>query len=159
MRPIHVRDPDEMPWVVGVPLLPWRPRWRGPGRPDPTDTSDAVVDGSGRLGLDLGGELVGALFDDGPWVLVAVVAAVIVLPFVVFGFALALEVAVVLLVAIGVLTARILLRRPFAVVAVAADGRRRQWHVRGLGAARAWAPEAAETIRTGVEAIPPTRRG
>lgn len=156
MQPIHVRDPDEMPWVVGVPLLPWRPRWRGPGRPDPTATSDAVVERSSRLGLDVGGDLVGALFDDGPWVLVAVVVGVIALPFVVFAFALALEVVVVLLVAIGVLLARVLLRRPFAVVAVAADGRRRQWHVRGLGAARGWAPQAADAIRAGRDPAPPT---
>ena len=155
MRPIHVRDPEEMPWVVGVPILPWRPRWRGPGRPDPTATSDAVTDRSGRVGLDLGGDLVGALFDDGPWVLVLLVLLVVALPFVVFAFALALEVAIVLLVAVGVFAGRVLLRRPFAVVAVAADGRRREWPVRGLGAARAWAPEAAEAIRAGEVPAPP----
>lgn len=158
MDPIYVRDPDEMPWAVGVPLLPWRPRWRGPGRPDPTATSDTMTESGARFGLDVGGELVGALFDDGPWVLVGLVvlaAAVFALPFLLFAFALALEVMLVLLLAVGVLAGRILLRRPFAVVAVSADGQRRQWRVRGLGAARAWAPSAADAIEAGTQPVPP----
>lgn len=154
MDPIHVRDPDEMPWVVGVPILPWRPRWRGPGRPDPTATSDVVSDRGGRWAWDVG-DMVTSLFDDGPWVLVAVIGAFLLLPFLVFAFALALEVAAVLLLAAAVFAGRVLLRRPFAVVAVAADGRRREWHVRGLGAARAWAPTAASAIRAGHEPAPP----
>lgn len=158
MEPIYVRDPDEMPWVVGVPLLPWRPRWRGPGRPDPTATSDTMTESGTRVSLDLGGELVGAIFDDGPWVFVGLavlVLAVVAIPFLLFAFALALEVLLVLLLAVGVLAGRILLRRPFAVVAVAADGRRRQWKVPGLSAARAWAPSAADAIRAGIEPLPP----
>lgn len=158
MDPIHVRDPDEMPWAVGVPLLPWRPRWRGPGRPDPTATSDTVADSGTRFGLDVGGEMASALFDDGPWVLVVLAVltiAVFAVPFLLFAFALALEVVLVALLALGVLVGRVLLRRPFAVVAVAADGRRRQWRVRGLGAAREWAPHAADAIRVGTEPAPP----
>ncbi len=159
MDPIYVRDPDEMTWAVGVPLLPWRPRWRGPGRPDPSATSDTVSESGTRFGIEIGGELGAALFDDGPWVLVVLgvlVVAVFAVPFLLFAFALALEVMLVLLVAVGVLAGRIVLRRPFAVVAVSADGRRRQWKVPGLGAAREWAPTAAEAIRVGVEPKPPT---
>lgn len=166
-----VEDPEGRTWRVGVPLLPWRPRWRGP-RPSLAWTGTAGDEGDGdressrrrhEVG-DLAGEAVGQGLVELPLqvaaetvgeglapVLLALLLAAVVVIVLFGGLVLAVELLVALLLSVGALALRVVLRRPWLVVAVTADDRV-TWPVVGLRAARAHAAAVADALGRGTGA-------
>lgn len=98
---------DNRMWVVGRRWLPWKPRRRG----------RFVEAGDAMHGIDFG---VG-LFDEGPWgLLMTVIVAVVFVLFLVFVFPViltALEIVLVLVLLPLFVVARIVLRKPWIIVA------------------------------------------
>lgn len=173
-----VEDPTGRTWRVGVPLLPWRPRWRGP-RPwqawsGAAGGRDATPDRRRRSPRyevgDVAGEAVGqgvielplrlALESIGEGIapaLLAALAAVAVAVVLFGGLLLAVELLVAVLVSLAAVALRVVLRRPWMVIAVTDDDRM-AWPVPGLRAARAHAAAVAEALAQGRPPPPVTVR-
>lgn len=98
---------DNREWVVGRRWLPWRPRRRG----RLGEASDAMH------GIDFGFDVL----DEGPWGLfLTVIVAIVFVLFVVFVFPLiltALEIVLVLVLLPLFVVARVVLRKPWIIVA------------------------------------------
>ncbi len=160
-----VEDPQGRTWRVGVPLLPWRPRWRGPrpwrawtGTEDDrraqsqrTDqrryevgdaAGEAMAQGIVELPLQAAAETIGEGLAP---VLLALLLAVVVAIVLFGGLFLAVELLVALLLSLGAVALRVMLRRPWLVVAVS-DDERLTWPVVGLAAARGHAAVVADVL-------------
>lgn len=171
-----VEDSTGRTWHVGVPLLPWRPRWRGLrpwGRRDagdretvePSTDVDAhrrryeVGDAAGEAVfhgvLELPAHAFSAAIGEGlAPALLAAVAAVVATIVVLGGALLALELVIALVLSMGAIALRIILRRPWLVVAVT-DDEQLSWPVVGLSTARSHAAAVAAALTAGVELPPP----
>ena len=134
-----VRAPDGTTWRVGRRFLPWRLRWRG-GPKEVLDAVDAT-------------ELLGVL-DDGIFVAVGVVLAVIaflvlatffVLPLIV----LTVEVALALFIVGLVFAWRIVFRKPWLVTAAVNRTVHRQWKRVGWRASGHLVEQVASSIERG----------
>ena len=129
-------DPGGKRWRVGIRWLPWPLRFRGDARLDP-----GAVDWL-PFGFDAGG---------GITVLLVVVGVVLLLtvalPVVIF----AVEVVILAVLAAAGLLSRLILRRPWTIVARSERGEVRQWHVKGWGTARAAVDDISRAIGAGVE--------
>jgi hypothetical protein len=133
--------PDGVHWRVGRRWLPFRVRLRRDNWRDaaPTDFGDL------------------ALFDSPGGVLagLALTAAVILLLLVIWPIvAIALEVVLVALILIGAVGGRVILRRPWTVVARSEREQEHSWRVAGWRRSGRLIDEIAESLESG-RALPP----
>jgi len=144
---VRVVSPDGSAWVV-------RRRWL------PGTSTDSITTRFGRRfrrvaersgdGLDVDpgcGEVLG----EGIAAAIALIAIVLLLVFVVIPLLVALaEVAILLLLAGAILIARVVLRRPWIVEAVEADGDAHRWDVVGWRASGAACTTVAQHLEAGL---------
>ena len=143
---VRTVSPDGTAWVV-------RRRWL-PGTSTDSITTRfgrrfrRVAERSDGLDVDPGcGEVLG----EGIAAAIALIAIVLLLVFVVIPLLVALaEVAILLLLAGAILVARVVLRRPWIVEAVDADGDAHRWDVVGWRASGAACTTVAQHLEAGL---------
>jgi hypothetical protein len=129
-------DPSGKRWRVGIRWLPWPLRFRGDARLDPAAVDWLPFELSAGGGVTLLAIVVGVI-------LLLTVA----LPVVIF----AVEVVVLVVLAVAGLVGRVILRRPWTIVARSDRDEVRQWRVTGWGAAQAAVDDIARSIGAGIE--------
>jgi hypothetical protein len=132
----HATDPRGARWRVGIRWLPWPLRFRGDARLDPADADWLPFE------LGAGGSLTLLLIVVG-----VILLLTLALPIVIF----AVEIVILAVLAAAGLVGRVILRRPWTIVARSDRGEVRQWRVRGWGAAEAAVDDAARAIGAGLE--------
>lgn len=108
---------------MSIRMLPWTPRWRWPW-PRRTRGEEAAADRGGW-------ESLGEVFVADEWIVLAIFAVVIGILFVLPLFIFFVEVLIVVALVVGTAVARILLRQPWILDAVAEDGTHLSWKVVG----------------------------
>jgi hypothetical protein len=135
-------DPSGARWRVGIRWLPWPLRFRRDARLDPAAVNWLP------FGPDAGG---------GVTLLLVVVAVVLLLtvalPVVIF----AVEVVILAVLAVAGLVGRVILRRPWTIVARSDRGRVQQWRLTGWGTAQAAVDDIARAIGAAIEPDIPCR--
>ena len=155
MKSVRVRDPQGRRWRVSVRMIPWRLQWRGPGtrRKDTPFENDRPVRRRWYDFLEFGDAL--SLLDEGlgafVFALLIVISLVAAILFVIPVFIFLVEVLIVALLVVGVILVRILFRQPWLVDAVADDGTRSTWNVKGYRHSRRVVDELASLIAKGVK--------
>jgi hypothetical protein len=135
-------DPRGKRWRVGIRWLPWPLRFRGDARLDP-----AAVDWL-PFEIDAGGGVTLLLI-----AVVVILVLTVALPVVIF----AVELVILAVLAAAGLVGRVILRRPWTIIARSDRGEVRQWRVKGWGDARAAVDDVARALGAGIEpSIPPT---
>jgi hypothetical protein len=126
-----VTDPGGARWRVGIRWLPWPLRFRGDARLDPSALDWLPFE------LGAGGGLTLLLIVVGLLLLLTIALPVVILT---------VDVVILAVLAAAGLLGRVILRRPWTVVARSDRGEVRQWRVRGSGAAHAAVDDAARAI-------------
>lgn len=135
-----VSSPDGNRWYVRRVWLPWRPKWRGRRKKPELRVNDRVEDAAG------------CLFD---WDVLLVIVALLVAVFFAWPLLLALaELAVLGLLALLGVLARVILRRPWIVEATPATGPGRwRWKVVGWRRSGEVVELVAAQLGTGARSI------
>ena len=134
-------------------MLPWSVRWRGPGRGKTIEDENGTKKRKRRWyeAFDIGDPF--ALLDDSiggfVLVLVVIVAVIIGILFALPAFIFLVELLIIVIVAVGTVLARVLLRQPWIVDALADDGRHLTWKVVGYLRSRRVVEEIAGQLRAG----------
>jgi hypothetical protein len=132
-------------------MLPWKPRWRwswriGESKEQRRRRAGRVPESRTTDWSSAADSLV--YFDE--WIFV-LIGAVIVMLLIVPAFIFLIEVLIVVVVTVGALLVRVLLRQPWIVDALAGDGTHLTWKVVGYFQSRRVVEEIASQLRAGIK--------